>query len=190
VAITGRSLDKAASRWCDDLNRLLNKTVTRARMVATAGPGQVSIALREGSDVGAKVKTRYGSVILSLQQRLRTEVDAHGMHRLHTVRYRYSLAASRRTAALVRWDYLCADDHGGAIVCRHHIQGTLPVQLPKETLRLDDFHMPTGYVAIEEVLRFLLADLDVPALSDEWDQLLRDSYAAFRKQRAEVWGPA
>lgn len=41
------------------------------------------------------------------------------------------------------------------------------------------FHIPTGGVTIEDVIRFLIADLKVPALIETWDEELRKSVEQF-----------
>jgi hypothetical protein len=47
---------------------------------------------------------------------------------------------------------------------------------------LNDLHLPTGYVAFEEVLRFCIVDLGVHPLSDGWDGVLRESYEQFKTE--------
>jgi hypothetical protein len=48
--------------------------------------------------------------------------------------------------------------------------------------RLNDFHLPTGYVAIEDILRFTIVDLEVAPLSGDWDAILKESSGDFREQ--------
>ena len=47
---------------------------------------------------------------------------------------------------------------------------------------LNDLHLPTGYVAFEEVLRFCIVDLHVRPLAEDWDQTLRNSYDRFKTE--------
>ena len=48
------------------------------------------------------------------------------------------------------------------------------------TLDLNKAHLPTGWVTIEEVIRFLIVDLDVqPPCGDDWPAKLRVSEDAF-----------
>lgn len=70
VAPHGRGRNAAAGRRCDQLNRLLNRTVTRARVVATRSGRQINLELREGGQPGAVVRTQHGRLILCLQQRI------------------------------------------------------------------------------------------------------------------------
>ena len=42
-------------------------------------------------------------------------------------------------------------------------------------------HIPTGGITIENVIRFLIADLDVPPRIEDWDEELRKSERQFRE---------
>jgi hypothetical protein len=181
VHAEGRSLEAAAHVFADRLNRLLNKTVTKARVVPAKRKKRLALALREGGEPGALLHTVYGPLVLSLDQ-IVTSTKVGGRHRLQTVRYRYSLAPDRVTEALVRWDYCRSDEHGDRTFCRRHLQGVLPIRLPKGMARLNDFHLPTGYVAIEDILRFTIVDLEVAPLSGDWDAILKESSGDFREQ--------
>jgi hypothetical protein len=49
---------------------------------------------------------------------------------------------------------------------------------------LSKMHLPTGRVSFEEVIRFLIDDLDViPARPGDWEALVRDSEDRFRAFR-------
>ena len=174
----GRGRNAAAGGLCDQLNRLLNRTVTRARVVATRSGQQVNLELREGGQPGAVVRTRHGRLILCLQQRITASDSARSRVVVDTGRYRYSLAVDRDFDALLRWD----GHHGPRPTehpyCTHHLQGTLAVELPRAAARLNDFHVPTGHVLIQDILRFLVADLGVRPLHQDWDRVLNESASA------------
>lgn len=51
---------------------------------------------------------------------------------------------------------------------------------------LQHWHPPTGWVTLEEVLRFCIVDLGVIPLSDRWSQILRESDERFK---ADFVGP-
>jgi hypothetical protein len=46
---------------------------------------------------------------------------------------------------------------------------------------LDKLHLPTGWVTIEEVIRFLIAEMGVPPKIDDWDDKLVESDRFFRE---------
>ena len=117
----------------------------------------------------------------------------NGMKRLITVEYKYTLTLGYRDAwataePLLRWEYVRQPERGG-LWCRHHLQGPVTLTLGRAgDVLLNDLHLPTGYVPIEEIIRFCLVDLEVPSLSSsgEWPRTLDESYAYFR---GELVGP-
>ncbi len=121
------------------------------------------------------MRTRHGWLILSLQQRILASESARSPVAIDTVRYRYSLAIDRDVDALLRWD----GHHGRRSVehlyCSHHLQGTLAIELPRAAARLNDIHVPTGHVLVQDILRFLIADLGVRPLHHDWDRVLQES---------------
>jgi hypothetical protein len=53
---------------------------------------------------------------------------------------------------------------------------------------LSDWHFPTGWVTMEEVLRFCIVALAVTPLSEDRDAVLRESYEHFRTELASQSG--
>ena len=49
-------------------------------------------------------------------------------------------------------------------------------------LTMDDLHLPTGYVPFEEILRFCIVDLGVKPLSENWNEILTESYRQFQAE--------
>ena len=62
---------------------------------------------------------------------------------------------------------------------RHHLH--LPVSLNCGTKKVDlsRVHIPTGHVAIEELIRFLIEELGVKTKTQDWDSILRRSEEKF-----------
>jgi hypothetical protein len=82
-------------------------------------------------------------------------VSDDGLHTLNIVKYAYDLTSPGARERTLRWEYDGLTTDSEARWCRHHLQG--PVELPLaggHRPRLNDFHLPTGWVPIEEVLRF------------------------------------
>lgn len=66
---------------------------------------------------------------------------------------------------------------------RHHVQ--LPAYLPAAGGRidLDKVHLPTGWVTIEEVIRFLIVELGLkPPGGGGWPDVLATSERAFYEE--------
>lgn len=168
-----RSSSAAVQKYCDLLNRVLNTTITKARISARPAPsGIVDVRLRQGGIPQVRLASpRYGALYLVLGQQLRVSNVERGLFRLHTVRYRYALAADIDTDALLRWEY--AQPRGAHDRwCAHHVQGVARVAFPEDTVSLNDLHAPTGRVGVEDIARFCIADLGIRPLSRGWHEIL------------------
>ena len=180
MAITGRSLRDAAQHFCDHANGVLTRTVTQTRLVVVGFAPRVQVVFRQGGrPIAARLRTRFGLMGLFLGQVCESERRADGLHELRTVEYRYYLTQEGAEQPLLRWEHVRTPE-AGALWCRHHLQGPVNLPLPGPAVSLNDLHLPTGYVAFEEVLRFCIVDLGVRALSDAWDEILRESYDQFK----------
>jgi len=189
VAIEGDTLAEAVERFREHLNGLLARTVTQARVVALAhrsprrAPLFVTLALRHGGGaIEAPLRTRYGPMCLYLGQRCES-VQRGRRHRLVTAAYRYTLRGETQEAPLLRWEYERHWPDPGARWCRHHLQGDVPLPLGAG-VSLNALHLPTGFVTVEEVLRFCIVDLGVAPLAADWHERLEQSYAKFKSDFA------
>ena len=124
--------------------------------------------------------TRFGEIGLFLGQTCEA-VPEGKKFRLKTLRYRYYLKPAAARDPAIRWEYVKEWDQP---YCRHHLQG--PIQVPFDGVRLslDDVHLPTGFVTIEEVIRFCLVELGSRPRSENWDSILRESYGEFKTKFA------
>lgn len=125
----------------------------------------------------AKVTTNVGPLFFDLVQLLGTEEEARRKYRLRTLKYWYRLHETADGDAFIRWEY----EPAALPCCRHHIQldaAYLPVAGGE--LNLNRLHVPTGFVLMEEVIRFLIAEMGVhPPCDDEWQQRLAESERRF-----------
>ncbi len=162
-----------------------------APLVAATLPTQTPVVVRVASDsddratlsfVQAPVAlaTNVGVLHLDLVQLLGTEREAKHKYRLHTLKYWYRLQETREGDGLIRWEY----NPGALPKCRHHIQlasARLPVA--DGELDLNRLHLPTGWVTIEEVIRFLITDMAVkPPCGDEWQNRLKGGERRFYEE--------
>lgn len=145
------------------------------------------LAFRQGGrPTAVPMDTNRGTLYLSLAQRCETEVK-DGRERLLTAEYRYTLSLDPDLEPLLRWEYVrvrppSTDDKPAPKWCRHHLQGTSQVDFGRGLESLNPLHLPTGYVLVEDAIRFLLNDLGVPALSAAWSDVLDESYRKFREE--------
>jgi hypothetical protein len=148
-----------------------------------------TLAMSDAGLAPIPIETReHGKLFVYFAQALSVVRDADGLHRLITLQYWYRIqaAAGAREPALMRWDYertLAADKHH----CRHHLQQHGELAFGARPLDLDKAHVPTGWVTIESVLRFLIADLGVsPPCGEAWSTVLEESERAFFEEFADT----
>lgn len=183
MTFEGRSAGAAVRAFIDHLNRLLVRTVTRSRLVLvpvpSPEPGQVwiQVAFRQGGQpTTAPLRTRFGQMGLFLGQVCESRTSGDGTYTLSTISYRYALTPEHTREPLLRWEYVRQPTDPDARWCRHHLQGPVPLRLADNLqVLLNDFHLPTGWVPIEEVLRFCIVDLGVRPLSPNWHEALTES---------------
>jgi hypothetical protein len=186
VPITGRTLEIASATFRDHVNGVLARTVTATPLIMVqavrprGAPSGIQLAFRQyGAPIEAPLNTRFGRAGLYLGQTCQSTVGDDRLHRLRTVSYRYTLTPEGAREPLFRWEYEKTPTNAG-LYCRHHIQGDVPLQFGRDLVPLNDLHLPTGFVTIEEVLRFCIVDLGVRPLSDDWHTILTESYGLFK----------
>jgi hypothetical protein len=149
----GRSLGAAAQLRCDRLNRLLNTTVTHARVIRAIRhdrPGVADLCLCEGSLPCAAMRSeRFGDLYLHLGQSVSASLGDRADGRLRTARYRYALSTDPVDDPFVRWEYCGREEHGASPWCRQHLQGAMHIDLPNGRVSLNRLHTPSGLVRIE-----------------------------------------
>ena len=189
MPITGRTPRIALNEFRDLLNRLLNLTITEARLIGAITPGygsatgRMELAFRDpltGLPTAVPLRSRrFGEVGLSLAQRCETSFNDVDAHQVATVSYRYCLELPGQSEPMLRWEYLrkWPNETPPARWCRHHLQGPTMLPLGQGT-SMNDLHLP-GYVVVEDVIRFCIVDLDVQPLSSNWHKLLEQSYERF-----------
>lgn len=175
----GRSLGQISQEFTDHLNHILNTTVTQRRLRRIMiNTGVATIGIQEHARVSrALIRTSYGPMELDLRQTCDAVTDeVTGLLRLRTLSYRYAIAPEGDPEPLLRWEFIRLPADPDATWCRHHFQGPIGLGIHNrngEEAHLNRWHLPTGGVAIEDVLRFCITDLGVRPLSGDWDQQLR-----------------
>jgi hypothetical protein len=182
VPIFGRKPSDCFNRFESHVRPLVAATVTARyplQGLRLRGGRRMTLSFRESEPIAVPIKTKFGRLYFSLGQALEA-VEEDNRFRLRTRQYWYRLqeAPGYREPAIFRWEYeteTAWDAH-----CRHHLQGALDIPLGSGTLALDNAHLPTGWVTMEEVIRFLIVDLEhEPPCGDEWPDVLQASEEAF-----------
>jgi hypothetical protein len=133
-----------------------------------------------------KIKTQFGPLLFSFSQDVRAvECEEHDDLRLETVGYGYRLSTSS-SKPIMRWEYERWPPPGERpknLHPRHHVQVHTDVSVDEVTMSLKELHPPTGWVLIEEVLRFLIEDCKMEhQAGDGWHELLVASEDKFHEQ--------
>jgi hypothetical protein len=161
------------------LNDLLHHTVTQSSLALTSiGPAMVMEFRANGRshavNVGRGIHLYLGQTIEAVRKG--DEI------RPRTLAYAYRIAEGPELADrwMVRWEYN-SRERLDALHPRHrcHLPGS--VQVGRREMRLDKLHIPTGWVTVEEVIRFLIHELKVKPLSKDWDTRLIRSEEQFRR---------
>jgi hypothetical protein len=182
MPIWGWTLQEATEAFRQHINSVLARTVTQTQLILlrTTTTERFQLTFRQAGAVHqARLNTKYGAIYLYLGQTCESDIDPDRRHRLRTVSYRYTLRPEHATDPIFRWEYVKTLG-SNELFCRHHVQGPIPISLNRAQLELDDVHLPTGFVTIEEILRFCIVDLGVTPLSDDWHNILSDSYERFK----------
>lgn len=174
------------------------------KLVADTLPTQRVVLLRQGSDpatrnlvlhnppddVVALKSPTHGRIYVSLAQSLRALLLPNKKYELRTCAYWYKVlqdAPGPLTEALFRWEYEASPPQGQH--CNHHFQigkvadggRAIEVPLSSGTVDLNRLHMPTGYVLIEYVIRFLIVEfrIEPPCGPANWQAVLKRSEDKF-----------
>ena len=105
------------------------------------------------------------------------------IYTLRTLKYEYRVqrSSSLHDEAEVRFEYVSQEIEPTARYPRHHVQFHRDSQSVSPDFSLSKFHIPTGWVTTENVIRFLIADLGVPPLTEQWEEKLRRSEVLTRE---------
>ncbi len=137
------------------------------------------LSFREEAPIAVPIDTRFGRLFFYLGHALEAVVDPGG-YRLRTQQYWYRLQREpdRQATAAIRWEYDTTTPRDR--YARHHAQMAAALALGDGELDLNKAHLPTGWVTVEEVIRFLIVDLGVdPPCGEAWPEVITDSETRF-----------
>jgi hypothetical protein len=183
VPIDAPSAPEALRKFTGYLNRTLNRTLTQRRLVnLIVGDAMEVVFRQDGRAVAVPLQTRYGPMGLFIGQTCIAHEVENGLYRLATSSYRYALSLEDEEEPVLRWEYVREWPHPDERWARHHIQGEILVDLGNAQVSLNQIHTPTGYVTLEEVIRFCIHDLGCPPLEHDWHEVLERSYQRFKTE--------
>jgi hypothetical protein len=140
---------------------------------------------RGGVGTSVPLETNLGELHLSLNQdvvAIREGLRERLVYRVRTQRYQYKLlpTGDPEAEAIIRWEFRA--DTPDDKECRNHLHINASLPVGHGTLTLARAHIPSAWVLVEHVLRFLFHDLQVPPRTDKWPEILRASETAFYEQ--------
>lgn len=194
MPIRGRDPKECFNKFTGHLRGLVANTITSRPLIAVSPATNLatltlSFAARDGH-VSVPIETSYGRLYLHIAHMVGVEVDEAEPNstrfRLTTLHYWYRLlqGPSSDEQALLRWEY-DKKLRGGSNTCRHHIQqaAKLPIRSIEKEIDLNKIHLPSGWVTIEEIIRFIICELHFkPPCGDEWPKILEDSERKFYEE--------
>jgi hypothetical protein len=105
---------------------------------------------------------------------------------LRTIKYRYAIHRddTLQSDPIFRFEYESHMTQPEFAYCRNHLHLHRDFDEAVSGIRPSELHIPTGWVTIESVLRFLIAELGVKPLSSNWPNVLSESEEQFKKWTA------
>lgn len=182
MPIFGRTPAECFRPFTDHVSALVAATVTRRYPIlgiGERGGDRMIVSFRQEGPVAVPITTSVGRLYFYLGQALEA-VPEEGRFRLRTRKYWYRLqeAPELTEQATLRWEY--DSETPSNAHCRHHIQAPIDLELGAGWLFMDRAHIPTGWVTMEEIIRFLIRDLEVrPPCGSDWPDVLAKSEKRF-----------
>lgn len=189
----GRNPDEVFDNFCRHLGRLLNQTVTDAPLSVlklTGAPEPRALVSFRRGDAAIAAPLRSHDLFLYIGQ-LVTVVPQQGdtPWRLKTLTYRYWVQGDddqNTDSWYFRFEYISPQirqlEHP-----RHHVH--IPANIACGgcgDIDLRRTHVPTGWVTVEEVIRFLVEELGVRSRARNWPRLCAESEELFRHWTART----
>jgi hypothetical protein len=179
VPLPARTSREAFRALQGHVNGMLNKVLTRYRLeffVRTAAQDQATLAFfdRRRVAVAVSLPPSLWYLHLGLELKAVPEEKGYGLQMLKYA-YRIQRTPSLQDEAEVRFEYVSRELDPSARWCRHHVQFHRDYQNVRDSFSPNELHIPTGWVTIENVIRFLITDMRVPPLIEQWEEELEKS---------------
>jgi hypothetical protein len=154
--LTGERPGDVFREFRDHISGVLNKTITDARLSLIHRKSkpqfaQFAFAFRDEREIAMAAPLFGCNLFLALSQQLEAEQEAEKTWRLRTLEYSYHLLEEPNPDS--RW-----------II----------------KLDFDKLHLSTGWVTVEEVVRFLITEIGVKPKRSDWNEILIESEELFK----------
>ncbi|HET7503762.1 MAG TPA: hypothetical protein VFK02_22230 [Kofleriaceae bacterium] len=191
--IRGSTAKACFDQFSHHLNALLRATISKTAQLRIDQLGDKGV-LGWADDHPLQIFTKFGKLYFWLAQSLECDKEskkpANERYRLSTREYWYRLQRDGNPGsdALTRWEYMSPrhEKYADKRWCWRHVQLEASTDLPGGRMHFTRLHTPSGYVVIEDVLRFLIHDLGVRPRSKDWHEALIESEKQF-KETFNLW---
>lgn len=188
MPLTGRTAKDCYEPFRAHVAKLLARTIAPNAVVRVTESGARDRYMLGLAPPGSMLPldTNHGPLHLHIAQTLEAERDGK-RYRLRTRAYWYRLhsAPDVKGRALLRWEYDSdKTDVRRPHPPRNHMHAAATIGSGQANpLDLNRLHLPTGWVLLESVIRFLITDLGVaPVCGDEWPSVLAEGERSFREE--------
>lgn len=191
AGIRGSSPRACFDKFADHLNMLVTGTLSKKAhlRISVLEESDEKGTLGWSNDQFLPLNTQFGRLYFWLAQSLECSFEpkesASTRYRLSTREYWYRLQRTDADDgdALIRWEYMSPrhDKYKDKRWCWRHVQLEGSTNLPGGKMNFNRLHTPSGYVVIEDVIRFLIHDLRVKAVDKHWHDLLMASDKKFKE---------
>jgi hypothetical protein len=172
---------KVITEFHRHIEKLLHSTITDAPVSLVEYRKSVSnlearLALGGKADDPKAVPLKPIQWYLALSQNVAAIRDKKGNWHLRTLQYSYRLQDGQGLDSrwFFRFEYKSREVLD-RLHPRHHLHLPASLDCGSRNVNLAKVHIPTGWVTIEELLRFLISELGVKTKSKNWDSILRKS---------------
>lgn len=182
--LTGRNPDEVFGKFTNHLGRLLNRTITDAPLsylVVNEKDNRAYISFRRHATQIAAPLLSHG-LYLFLGQVI-TVVQEGPEWRLKTLQYRYWVQGDdddNSDSWYFRFEYT-SPTLKPMTNPRHHLHVPCTLRCGGANMELKQLHIPTGWVTVEEIIRFLVHEIGVRCKARTWDRILLESEEQFRE---------
>jgi len=182
--LIGRDPKEAFDLLRNHLAVLLNGTITDARLslIHLRNEERAQISFRQGQ-ISIAAPVFANDLYLYIGQNLRVTRQLDRTWKLRTVEYRYRVQGTPglEDDDCLRWEYV-AREIRDTKHCRHHfhLEGEYTLG-PRRVIPLHEVHLPSGWVTIEEIIRFLITEVGVRPKDPRWETLLQESEEVFKR---------
>lgn len=182
--MTGDRPGDVFRQFRDHVSGLLNKTITDAPLSLTSPKDKpyANFSFRDENTVAMAAPLFGANLYLAVSQALEANQLADRTWRLKTLRYNYHLLEGPKHDSkwIIRWEYISHSQRKD-LHPRHHVHIATTVKTPVGEMDFDQLHLSTGWVTIEEVIRFMIVEMGVKPKSDNWDEELLESEDLFKQ---------